>query len=294
MPLWLRLVLAILILFGFAFGTAFWIGTHSWNSETARMVEKLNNAPTRQESKTVLFRNLGKLPAPVARYFRMALREGQPLVRSAIISHQGSFLADLQAKAWSSFKSTQHFSADPHGFIWDAAIRMAPLMDVRVRDAYLVGKGSMEARAFGVIPVMDERDKAELNAGALQRYLAEAVWFPTALIPGNGLTWTAIDSSKALATLTDSGTTVSLEFSFNDKGEITRIFSSGRYREVDGKYELTPWVVQLGSYGERGGMRIPLEGEVAWQLTGGSQPYWKGKIVDAKYDFVNRAGRLSY
>jgi hypothetical protein len=32
-------------------------------------------------------------------------------------------------------------------------------------------------------------------------------------------------------------------------------------------------------------MRIPLEGEVEWQLPGGNMPYWKGKIVDVKYDF---------
>ncbi len=280
MPLWLRLTLAVLIFFGAAFGAAVWIGTIRWNSETSQMVEKLLATGPGRNAKTVSFKGVDKLPAPVARYFRMALRDGQPLVRSARVVHQGEFLASPQTKGWRTFTSTESFSADPPGFVWDASIRFAPLMDVRVRDSYLTGRGMMEATTFAIVPVLDRRDKAELDQGALQRYLAEAVWFPTALLPEAGVVWRAIDGSRALATFADSGIDVSLEFSFNGKGEITRIFSAGRYRDVSGKYELTPWVVHLRAYAERGGMRIPLEGEVSWQLPGGSQPYWKGRIVD--------------
>jgi len=286
MSLWLRLTIAIIMLFGVAFGAAFWIGTVRWNSVTSRMVEKLKETPSGQEAKTVSFRNFDKLPAPVARYFRMALKDGQPLVRSARVSHKGEFLTSKEGNSWSPFESTQHFSANPPGFVWDATMRMAPLMDVRVRDAYLAGKGSMQARTFAVIPVMDAMGKAELDAGALQRYLAEAIWFPTALLPGKGVTWSAIDDTKALATLTDSGTTVSLEFRFNEKGEVSGVFSPGRFREEKGKYILTPWAVRVWNFEERGGMRIPLEGEVAWQLSGGNMPYWKGRIVDVQYDLA--------
>jgi hypothetical protein len=143
----------------------------------------------------------------------------------------------------------------------------------------------MQAKVLSLVPVVDERGKAELNAGALQRFLAEAVWFPTALLPGAGVQWRAIDNSRALATLTDSGTTVSLEFRFNDAGEITSVFTPGRYRSVNGKYELAPWEAHLRSYEERDGVRIPVEGDVEWQLRDGSFPYWKGRIVQAKYDF---------
>lgn len=286
MSLWLRLTLAIIILFGVAFGAAYWIGTIRWNDVTSRMVEKLNDAPpTRHESKKVSFKNFDHLPAPVVRYFRMALKDGQSLVHTARVDHKGEFLTSKEGNGWSSFESSQYFSANPPGFVWDATIRMAPLMDVRVRDAYLTGRGSMQARTFAVIPVMDAMGKAELDSGALQRYLAEAIWFPTALLPGGGLTWSVIDNTKALATLSDSGTTVSLEFRFNEKGEITAVFSPGRFREEKGKYIPTPWVVRVWNYEERGGMRIPLEGEVEWQLSSGNMPYWKGKIVDVKYDF---------
>ncbi len=286
MPLWLRLVLAILIFFGAAFGAAFWVGTVRWNSTTSGMVEKMLSTGRAREAKSVSFKSFVGLPAPVARYFRLVLADGQPLVRSVRIIHRGDFLTNPKNNGWGMFTSTQNFSVNPPGFVWDASIRFAPLMDVRVRDSYLSGKGAMEATTLAIVPVMDQHDKTELNDGALQRYLAETVWFPTALLPESGVVWSAIDDSRALATLADSGTKVSLEFTFNAKDEIIRIYSTGRYREAGGKYELTPWVVQVRAYEERGGMRIPLEGEVSWQLPEGLQPYWKGRIVDVQYGFV--------
>src|SRR5207249_11032068 len=87
-------------------------------------------------------------------------------------------------------------STDPPGFVWDAAIRVAPFLSVRVRDAYIRGAGSMQGRLAAVVTVVDQRDRPELNAGALQRYLAEAVWFPTALLPGQGVAWQAVDRSE--------------------------------------------------------------------------------------------------
>jgi hypothetical protein len=116
--------------------------------------------------------------------------------------------------------------------------------------------------------------------------LAEAVWFPAALLPVAGVQWSAIDDSRALATLTHFGTTVSLEYDFNDAGEITGIFTSGRFREVNGKYELTPWAGHLRNYKEKDGMRIPVEADVEWQLPGGSFTYWKGRIVNVEYLFA--------
>ncbi len=285
MPVWTRLILAIVVFFGAAFGAAFWVGTVRWNSATSQIVAKLEATDARQGAAAVSFGKFDKLPAPVARYFRMALRDGRPLVRSARIVHRGEFLTNPKHNGWSTFTSTQNFSVDPPGFVWDASIRFAPLTDVRVRDSYLSGKGAMEATTLAIVPVMNQRDRNELNEAALQRYLAESVWFPTALLPASGVVWTAIDGSRALATLADSGVKVSLEFTFNEKSEITRIYSPGRYREASGKYALAPWVVQVRAYEERGGMRIPMEGEVSWQLPEGPQPYWKGRIMDVQYGF---------
>lgn len=286
MPLWTKFTLAGVVLAVLGLGLVMWIASARWDGATAQTVGQLLQAATPQAPATVAFSDLGRLPAPVARYFRRVLKDGQPVVRSARILQQGLFRLSETEERWVPFQAQQQFTARPPGMVWDARMHMAPLVDVRVRDAYLAGQGRMQARLLALIPLLDERGKPELNAGALQRYLAEAVWFPTALLPGAGVSWSAIDRDTALATLSDAAVTVSLEFRFNEAGEVTRVFTPGRYRAVQDRYEPTPWAGYFRRYEQRGGMRIPIEGEVEWQHSGRSLPYWKGRIVDVEYEFA--------
>lgn len=278
-----KISLASVGLIGAGVGLAFLSDHSKWNCETARLVANLkkSNAPSRP--KTVLFEDFENLPAPVARYFRFALKENQPVVRTARIRHVGKF--NLNDK-WIPFESVQDFSANPPAFVWDAQMRMNPLMPVRVRDSYANGKGMMQAKIFSVFTVMNaDGDDEKLASGALQRYLAESAWQPTALLPGENLKWTAIGENRALATLTDAGVTVSLEFAFNETGEIVGVFSPARYKEINGEYKPFPWAGRFWSYAERGGMMIPLEGEVEWRMPEGNAPYWRGRVTEAEYEF---------
>jgi hypothetical protein len=264
-------------------GAALWSGAARWNAETARMVEKLERAARASETKTVSFSDFDDLPAPAARYFRFALKDGQPVVRTARIRHAGEF--NLNDK-WIPFESEQHFSSHPPAFVWDAKMRTNPLIRVRVRDGYYGGQGSMTAKMFGLFTVVNADQRNEkLALGALLRFLAESAWQPTALLPTENLKWSAIDDNRALATLTDSGVTISLEFIFNESGEITGIFSPARFYEINGEYKPLPWAGRFWNYGRRGGMMIPLEGEVEWRLPEGPAPYWRGRIAEADYEF---------
>jgi len=77
---------------------------------------------------------------------------------------------------------------------------MAPLVTFRIRDSYIGGKGASEASLAGVIPVGGQRDTPEVASASLLRFLAEAAWVPTALLRGEGITWTEIDDQNAPAT----------------------------------------------------------------------------------------------
>lgn len=283
MSRWGKITLASLGVVGLGCGLAIGASSTAWNRKTAQMIERLFQPNSQSKSNKVSFKDFNSLPAPVARYFRFALTDGQPLIRIARIQQQGEFRLNDK---WIPFEATQHFSASPPGMVWDAGMKMNPLLNVRVRDAYVAGQGSMQAKALSLLSVVDEHDKAELNVGAMQRYLAEASWLPTALLPSENLKWGAVDEHRALATLTDSGNTVSLEFSFNEAGEIAGVFTPGRYREANGKYELTPWAGYHRNYRRKDGMCIPLESEVEWQLPSGRMPYCKLKIVNVEYEFA--------
>jgi hypothetical protein len=161
---------------------------------------------------------------------------------------------------------------------------MMPLVTVHVRDAYVVGRGAMQATFFGVYSLADEVDKPELNAGALQRFLGEAIWLPTALLPSEAVRWTPLDDDSATVTLSDRGNTVSLDYHFEQDGRISTI-TGLRYKESSGHYTLQPWRIQCSDHAIRDGMTIPLSCEVAWINEGRAEPYWRGRLTSVSYRY---------
>jgi len=194
------------------------------------------------------------------------------MIRMARLSQTGELRIDDSRDGWSSYRADQIVTTVPPGFVWDARVRIAPMLHVRVRDAYVGGQGVGQVSLLSAIPLTQEQGGAELHAGELYRYLAEAVWFPTALLPAAGVRWTPIDESKALATLTHAGTTVSVEFRFSSRGEVIGICTPARGRRVGGNYQSTPWEGYHRHYIERDGMRVPTEGEVGWHVGGEWRP----------------------
>jgi hypothetical protein len=166
----------------------------------------------------------------------------------------------------------------------------APVGDrlaVRVRDGYAAGVGSMRAAIAALVPVARQEGTPEIAASALWRYLAEAVWFPTALLPSERLTWTPVDDSTARATLRDRGATAVADFHFGSRGEVVRVTGS-RYRAVGAGQVLTPTEGWHRAYARVGGMMIPTEGEVAWLLPEGPHAYWRARVVRATYAYDAR------
>ncbi len=222
------------------------------------------------------------LPAPVRSYFDFALSEGQRMIEAASIQWEGEFA--VKPRHWSAFTAKQHYRMHPPGFVWDARIQMTSILPVLVRDTYMDHVGSLRAAIGGVVRVADQHGAPELAAGELLRYLGEAVWYPTALLPSAGVTWSAIDHRSAAATLTDGETSVSMVAHFAPTGEITSI-TAMRPREVKGVAVLTPWVAYLEEYSARDGMQVPVSGTVEWVLPTGRFPYWRGTLIDVHYDF---------
>ena len=135
------------------------VASRLWARSSANAVRQLLSAKSRTLAPVFGLETLEGLPSPVARYFEFALSPGQPIIRSALIQQTGEFrMGDLGAP-WKPISAVQHVSTDPIGFVWDAAIRMAPFLAVRVRDTYIDGAGSMQARLDSLIPVMDQTSR---------------------------------------------------------------------------------------------------------------------------------------
>jgi hypothetical protein len=257
------------------------VGSVLWNRESADIACEILSR-SRANPGPVAADRFADVPAPVARFFRRTLGEKQPIIRSARLQQTGEFWLN---GSWRPMRASQIFSATAPAFMWDARISAAPFVPVYVRDSYVFGRGTMRVSMLALYPIVNQTNLTELNAGALLRYLGEAAWFPTRLLPGNGLTWRPLDEDCAEATLTDGATSVSLQFRFDTSGDIIELFAPERYREVNGTYVLTPWRVRALGQGVNGGLRMMTQAVAEWMLPEGPLPYWRGTITEAHYQY---------
>lgn len=281
--MWMQWIEIIGVLIIVIFGIAAIYGSYRWQSDTDKLCTKLTNG--RRTIKPPIYdqREIEGLPVPVQRFFRTVLKDGQAIVAAVKLDQQGQFNLNEMEDKWNPFTATQLVITQRLGFDWDARIQMAPGLKVFVNDAYVLGEGNLHASLFGLFTVAKMYDTPELNQGELLRFFAEAAWYPTALLPSQGVRWEAIDDTSARATLTYGATTVSLVFQFNAEGTIATVRAEARYRD---KLTAMPWGGRFGEYSVRSGMLIPLEGEVGWEHPEGTRLYFKGRITEINFEFA--------
>ena len=215
------------------------------------------------------------VPDPVRRYFEAVLEEGRPYVRSVRLEQQGEFRLRESERTWRPTDATQRFTVDPPGFVWSATVRVLPFVPVKVLDSYDHGSGVLRARLLSTITVADVGPDRDMNEGELVRYLAEAVWFPTGLLPTEGVEWEAIDDSSARATLEDGGNTASVVFHFDGDDRVERVTTERYRQEADDR---APWTGRFDGYEDRNGLTVPTEAEVEWNLPEEDRPYWRATV----------------
>ena len=276
--MWLKNLLVVVLALAVMLLVAISYGSYRWEAGTRELRARLEAARVPMRQQVVDLSELEGLPAPVQRYLNRVLQDGQPMVAGVRVQHRGTFNMGETADQWRSFTSDQRVITQRPGFDWDGRVRMMPGLQVRVHDAYVAGEGILQATLLGLVSLLDLRGTDDVAAGELMRFFAEAAWYPTALLPSQGVTWAAVDDRSARGTLTDGSLAVTILFTFNEQGLIDTVRADARGRTVGDAIVPTPWHGRFWDYGERGGMMVPLHGEVAWLLPEGPKPYWRGRI----------------
>lgn len=227
---------------------------------------------------------LDELPAPVRRYVDYAIDDHQSSIQTVRIEQRGRFRLGGSDSSWYPLRATQHVSTNPPGFVWDATITLAHLLPIRIVDLYSHGDGLLEARLFSTVPVASAGPDPRMNQAELGRYLAEAVWFPTALLPTRGVEWTEIDDRSAEATLEANGVSTSMVFHFDERGRVDRV-TTDRYNQDEDAY--VPWTGYFENYERRGGLAVPTTGEVEWNYPEEDVRYGRFFLTDIQYEMAS-------
>ena len=283
--LWVTgLVVAVGVLGAAALGvTAF--GNTRWAESTRALLGRLEAARLPPTASHYDARELEGLPAPVQRYFRAVLKDGQPIIVAATMEQIGTFNLSQNGEKWKPFTSQQRVVTRRPGFVWDARIEIGPGLAVRVHDAYVGGEGILRAAVLGLFTVADLHGPGDIAQGELMRFFAETAWYPTALLPSQGVRWEAVDDHSAKATLVDGTLSLTVLFSFKEAGLIESVRIEARGATVGKTIVMMPWEARMSGYQERDGMRVPLTGEASWLPPEGRRPYWRGTIASLAYVF---------
>ena len=186
---------------------------------------------------------------------------------------------------WKPFTSRQRVVTRSPDFLRDAQVSMFPGVAVRVVDSYIAGEGLLHAAILGLFTVAEVSGGGEIARGEFMRFFAEAAWYPTALLPSQGVRWEAVDDRCANATVVDGPLTLTLLFRFNNAGQIDSFRAEARGAGVGKEMVMIPWEGSWSNYQTRDGMTVPFTGEVAWVRPQGRKPYFLGTVTSLTYEF---------
>jgi hypothetical protein len=215
------------------------------------------------------------LPEPVQRYFKLVLKEGQPYISYARITHNGQFKAGFD-KDWMAIKGEQYATTEKPGSIWKGTTSTFVARDMYIKDI-----GRLVVSLFSLHNVVDAKGE-QYDQGEILRWLGESVLYPTNLLPSERLQWSAIDSQTAKLTFDYNQLSLFFLLTFNDTGEITQMETK---RYMDDK-NLGTWIIKLAEYKEMNGVVVPTVFDVFWRLQKGDFSYAKFNLKRIEYEIT--------
>ncbi len=265
----------------------FALGSSRWQIATKAQMAQLEAARVSAPAGRYDASEIDGLPAPVQRYFRAVLKDGQPFIAAATFDLAGIInMSATGGNAWKAFTSTQRAVVHRPGFLWNGRVTMMPGLAAHVHDSYIGGVGTLHAAMLGLFTVAEVQGGGEIARGEMMRYFAEMAWYPTALLPSQGVRWAAVDDHSANATLVDGPIALTLLFRFDQAGMINSVHADARGAGVGKDMVMLAWDCTVSNYQVRHGMMVPTVGEAAWLRPEGRKPYFIGTLTSLVYEFA--------
>ncbi len=261
------------------------IGYGAWSFNTMSKNELKIFVTSATSGKKVVTKDmLNGLPPIVQKWLERSNVTGNEVIYSVHLKQTGEMRTTPDGK-WMPVEAEEWFKTEKPAFIWIADVKAAPGIHLAGRDKYENGKGYMLIKLLSLITVADAKGK-ETDQGAMLRYLAEIVWFPSAAL-NDYIQWEQIDSTTAKATMSYGGITASGLFKFDANYKVVS-FEAKRYYDRKGGATLEDWFIQIepNSYKEFEGIRIPTRPTVTWKLKEGDFTWYKLEITAIHYNRI--------
>ena len=241
----------------------------AFQAEVARQEQVILNAPIPET------RNLNEIPERMRLFAQKGLASESDLPRSIRLTQEVEI---LKGGKWVALLAHQLIAVAETGFVWIGEQSAWPVPLVQVIDSFTNGKGHLEVRLLGAIRVA-RFDGPYADVGEAMRYLIELPWVPDAILSNPSINWRVIYPDLIEAELPVSSQSVSVQFRFDDMGDVVEIVAQGRPDISTGDVVLREWRGLFSDYGQISGRRIPLTAEVGYVNDGVYAPYFRGRIT---------------
>ncbi|MGQ1788498.1 DUF6544 family protein [Saccharicrinis sp. GN24d3] len=225
------------------------------------------------------------LPEPVKRWLEVSGVVGKEKIHAVWLKQKAKMKMKPEQENWNDATAEQYFTVQNPAFVWKVKMKISPFIKIAGRDKFINGKGEMQIKMFSLLNIVNEKG-TKMDEGTLQRYLGEIVWFPSAAL-SPFITWEAIDSHSAKATIDYKGTKGAGTFHFNENGDFIR-YSALRYKGNEPDAERVEWVIDVKEHAVMNGIKIPVKMTATWKLDEGDWTWLDLEITDIRYNSTFR------
>lgn len=203
-------------------------------------------------------RMLSGLPDPVRAFFAYTIQEGTVLGSVAEVAMSGELgLGDAGDPKYMPMHARQ-IIAPPHGLVW-VVNAGSGLTKLSGSDGLCGGRSWVRFWLWNAVPVVRAGGSSDHLRAAFGRVVAEAVFFaPASLLPENGVTWEAVGSHTARASVTHLGMVQTVDVSVDDEGRPqTVVIPRWSDANADRRFRLQPFGGTLSEFRRFGGYMLP-------------------------------------
>jgi len=278
-----KIAFIIILIVGIAFSFFFWGGNKLTEYTIKNRIKELRDSTNFNNANFFSFSELDTLPSLLSNYFNTVLIDSS-VKPNFITLGQTAYIKTDEDSDWKVMNASECFTATKPNFIWNSSLRNNEFFWVQSVDSYINGDGNMLIKLNSSITISDAWN-IEMNKSGLFRYLSEAVFFPTSLLPNKDLQWNILDTNTAEIKFSDKGNSVVAKVFFSENGTIKKMETYDKFRSTFSGFAKTLYTIYYSKYKWlTKNYYTPTHFEVEWDLPEGKFKYGKFDITNINYE----------
>lgn len=224
------------------------------------------------------------LPLSIKNWLYAIGAVGHEQIHNTRLKQSGKIKLKPEQKTWTASEAEQIIFTDRPSFQWTVKMKMGKGLFVTGKDSFQGGQASMRIKLAGILPISRSAANEKTSQSALQRYLMELAWYPSAVLSPL-ISWEEVDAKSAKATIKYAGLTGSATYFFNGQDELLKV-EAWRYKESGEDARPLLCIGTIDEHQQVDGLKVPTKVEISWMLESGPFTWYKFGVHDIQFNSI--------